>query len=851
MRWIAGAAVVLLAGVVYWVYAGSATGAETGATENSDTAADSGPAGTAIAGAAHGANGHFPANRLEHESSPYLLLHAHNPVDWYPWGPEAFERARSEDKPIFLSVGYSTCYWCHVMERLVFSNAEIAATMNKWFINIKVDREERPDLDRIYMTATNLINRRGGWPNSLFLTPDLEPFFAGTYFPPEDAHGRPGFPTILAAMHDYWVDRRPEVVEVAERMTAAIRQLEAAQQEPPTDPDTVLVHRAAAAIKGRYDAANGGFGGAPKFPPSMRLAFLLDAFEQEGDQRALEIVEHTLAAMSNGGMYDQVGGGFHRYSTDARWRVPHFEKMLYNQADLVRVYARAYRLTGDERWRAVVEDVLAYATREMTSAEGAFFSALDAETEAEEGKYYVWTEVEIRQALGPDSDVFFAVYDLAPMSEGEGRVLFRARELRDVADELGLEVAVLKEQIDQMRVRLRKVRDRRAYPLLDDKNLTAWNGMMIAAYAEASVSLGDEAYQDAAARAARFILARLGSSDGGLKRVSRGETVKHDGYLEDYAYLSEGLLALYLASEEEEWLAAARRTVDAMLRRLWDEEGTGGFFYTEGGADLIVRSKSGQDSALPSGNAVAALALMSLATATGEQVYLDRAREVLRSFGGAMQARPGGFTHMISAARRYLTTDWSAMSRKSPEPAGVTGAGTTPAFQTSTYTGAQVSLPWVDAAGGRGTAGGSLSESILSVSAALADSTPAPGDVVSASVFLEIVDGWHVNANPAASEWLIPTSVTVGADIPVALSQVHYPPGESLYLAGLEETLSVYSGLVVLKVDLVVDPKAQVGTSGEVRLLVTYQACDDERCLAPAEGVAVVDLTVGGREQGD
>ena len=844
VRYAAAAAALLLAGATYWLYAGTEIGAQTGDK--------TGATKTSAALAAHGADSHFPANRLQHESSPYLLLHAYNPVDWYPWGPAAFASARTEDTPIFLSVGYSTCYWCHVMERLVFSDPEIAATMNEWFVNIKVDREERPDLDRIYMTATNLINRRGGWPMSVFLTPDLEPFFAGTYFPPEDAHGRPGFPTILAAIHEYWVDRRPEVEEVAQRLTAAVRQIEAEQQAPPTDPDTALVHRAAAAIKSRYDATNGGFGGAPKFPPSMRLAFLLDAFEQEGDGRAQEIVEHTLAAMSNGGMYDQVGGGFHRYSTDARWRVPHFEKMLYNQADLVRVYARAYHLTGDERWRAVVEDVLGYVTREMTSAQGAVFSALDAETEAEEGKYYVWTAEEIQQVLGADSDVFFALYDLAPMPEGEGRVLFRARELRDVAGELGREMAVLKEQIDGMRVRLREVRDRRAYPLLDDKTLTAWNGMMIAAFAEASVSLGDEAYRDAAARAARFILGRLGGGDGGLRRVSRGETVKHDGYLEDYAYFSEGLLALYQATEEQEWLDAARRTVDAMVRRLWDEEGTGGFFYTQGGRDLIVRSKSGQDSALPSGNAVAALSLMSLASATGERAYLDRARAALRSFGGEMHARPEGFTHMISAARRFLPTDWSAVGgggragprRDSAQEDSETGGGT--------QTAVAIARPLWDAGeGGESSVEGTLSEGILRVSAALSDSTPAPGDAVSATVFLELLDGWHVNANPAASDWLIPTSVTVNADIPLTLSQVHYPSGESLYLAGLEETLSVYSGVVVLKAEMAVDPAARPGTSGDVRLLVRYQACDDQRCLAPEETQVVVGLRVGGGGQGE
>ncbi len=376
------------------------------------------------------------SNKLVGETSPYLLLHAHNPVDWHPWGKEALARAKAEDKPIFLSVGYSTCYWCHVMERLVFSDPQIAALMNEDFINIKVDREERPDIDRIYMKATQLITQHGGWPNSIFLTPGLQPFFAGTYFPPEDAHGRPSFPRVLGIMQQHWRDERGKVLEIAAELTAAIRKMESGREMVAMAPDSVLVVRVLAAIQERYDAINGGFGGAPKFPPGMRLELLMADVERFEKGAAPQIVLHTLAQMARGGIYDQMGGGFHRYSTDAEWQVPHFEKMLYNQAQLVRLYLRAYELTEEPRWRFVAQDIFRFVAREMTATDGAFYSALDAETEAEEGKYYVWTEEELAVVLGAEAELFWTVYGLAPMPEGEGQVLFLETSWAEAAVDL-------------------------------------------------------------------------------------------------------------------------------------------------------------------------------------------------------------------------------------------------------------------------------------------------------------------------------------------------------------------------------------------------------------------------------
>ncbi|MEE2707995.1 MAG: thioredoxin domain-containing protein, partial [Gemmatimonadota bacterium] len=379
-------------------------------------------------------------NRLKDEISPYLLLHAHNPVDWYPWGEEALQRARREQKPIFLSVGYSTCYWCHVMERQVFSNPDIAAIMNEHFINIKVDREERPDLDEVYMTATQLMTGSGGWPNSVFLTPDLKPFYGGTYFPPEDLPGRPAFPKLAFSMSQTFQNERAKAEEYAERVTKAIRaiQAEAFVPDDSVGIDRVLVNRAVDRLKSRYDVQNGGFGGAPKFPQPMQLELLLSDYERTGDVRILPIVTHTLDAMARGGMYDHVGGGFHRYATDVRWRVPHFEKMLYNQSDLSRIYLMAYRITGKAFYVHVAEDILAYVTRDMLGDDGAFYSAMDSETDAVEGQYYLWSDAEIKEVLGDDAELFLWVYGLTAMPEGEGGVLYKASAVDTVAFEIGM-----------------------------------------------------------------------------------------------------------------------------------------------------------------------------------------------------------------------------------------------------------------------------------------------------------------------------------------------------------------------------------------------------------------------------
>lgn len=768
-----------------------------------------------------------PANRLQHETSPYLLLHAHNPVDWYPWGAEAFERARQEDKPIFLSIGYSTCYWCHVMERRVFADPEIAALMNRWFINVKVDREERPDVDQIYMTATQLMNRRGGWPMSVFLTPDLLPFFAGTYFPPEDEHGRPGFTKVLAGLHEYWTERRAEVDTVAEQITDGIRQIHAEDTAfAAGDPDSALVKRAVETMKQQYDSVNGGFGGAPKFPPAMRLELLLDAWESWNDEQALQIVTHTLDAMAAGGIHDQIGGGFHRYATDAEWLVPHFEKMLYNQAQLAQVYLRAYELVGTKRWRQVAERVLQYVSREMTAPAGGFYSALDAETDAVEGKYYVWTDEQIRRQLGSAVEPFFRMFQLAPVPEVEG-----AGVIHVAAGSAGAAAAFSTpdDGLDQARQALLRSRSQRRYPLLDDKIITAWNGMMIATCAEAYRVFGHQPSREAAERAADFVTQHLVTSEGALKRVYRSDGVrgraKYDGYLEDYAHFTDGLITLYVATGSRRWLEFATDVADQMVIRFWDTE-AGGFYYSQaGGEDLIVRVKDASDSALPSANAVAIRCLITLSGYAGRDDMQRKAAQALRSFGGAMTRQPSAYTSMIGAAWDYMRD----------LPLDQRSAGSVPLVQLPNAETRALSLP-DSIVKGQVTVKGSdqISYQIT------------PGATSEVFVDLQIAAGWHINANPASDDWLIPTTITMNSlNLPLELQGVEYPEASRIGVPGTEDSLDVYDGTVRLITAVKLSSTATASLRGDLRLIVQYQACDDDGiCLMPAEWVGVVPLRV-------
>jgi uncharacterized protein YyaL (SSP411 family) len=597
-----------------------------------------------------------PANHLAHESSPYLLQHAHNPVHWYPWGPEALERARQLDRPIFLSIGYSACHWCHVMEHESFEDPDIARLLNEHFVSIKVDREERPDLDQIYMTAVQLLTQHGGWPMSVFLTPDLKPFYGGTYFPPTDRHGLPGFRRLLLALIDAWDNRRAEVTQAAGQITDHL-QLATRTEPSAGDLGPDLIRNVPAALGRIYDPTFGGFGSAPKFPHSMDLRVLLRAWKRFGDDQALHMARHTLDRMAMGGIYDHLGGGFHRYSTDARWLVPHFEKMLYDNALLVPVYLEAYQATGEPSYRRVAAETLAYVRREMTGPEGAFYSTQDADSEGEEGKFYVWSAREVEAVLGPMlADVFGSVYDVMPEGNWEDKnILHRSRGDAQDARLLRMPEEELRPLLAEGRRKLFEVRSRRVWPGRDEKVLTAWNGLTIAAFAQAAQVLDEPSYAADAARAADFLLGQMRTPDGRLLRTtSAGSRPKLNGYLEDYAFLIDALVSLYEATFAPRWLEAALALTEVMLDQFWDPA-EGGFFFT--GRDheaLIARTKDPQDNAVPSGNAMAVTALLRLAKLTGRGDLLDRAETTLRRFRGLLAGHPMAAGQWLTALDFYL-----------------------------------------------------------------------------------------------------------------------------------------------------------------------------------------------------
>ncbi|MDP3091006.1 MAG: aldo/keto reductase [Nitrospira sp.] len=589
-------------------------------------------------------------NRLHTETSPYLLQHASNPVDWYPWGPEALTAARSLNKPILLSIGYSACHWCHVMERESFENEAIAAVMNRYFICIKVDREERPDLDEIYMAATVAMNNgQGGWPMTVFLTPDQEPFFAGTYFPPEDRWGRPGFGTLLKKIADYWEKDAAGVRTQAKDMTERLKG--EGRIPSPISVSASVLDDAVTQFTEDFDKTYGGFGGAPKFPPAAGLSLLLRCYRRTGDAHTLAMVTKTLDMMAAGGIYDHIGGGFARYSTDARWLVPHFEKMLYDNALLARVYVEAYQLTKNPDYRRVACEVLDYVLREMTGPTGGFYSATDADSEGVEGKFFVWQPAEVRAAAGNPEDArrYCALFDITEKGNWEhASIPNRLRPLSEVAMELNLTSDELSETAARVTPLLYRARLQRVPPGLDDKILTAWNGMMLSAMAEAARVFGDARYRDAAMQTADFLLKTHVRSDGRLLRTSRAGRAHLEAYLEDYAYLAEGLIDLYEAGASESYLRAAAGLADRLLSDFIDGE-NGGFFTTAKHHEaLILRSREGADGATPSGNAVAASALARLACHFDRQDWRDAAVGAIRAYGRQITRYPRAFAKSLA-----------------------------------------------------------------------------------------------------------------------------------------------------------------------------------------------------------
>ena len=579
-------------------------------------------------------------NRLANETSPYLLQHAHNPVDWYPWGEEAFAKARAEDKPVFLSIGYSACHWCHVMERESFENEEIAAVLNREFVSIKVDREERPDVDSIYMQAVQMMTGHGGWPMSMFLTPDAVPFYGGTYFPPSDRHGMPGFTRVLLHVSSAYRERRKEVLEASEEVRQALgKQLRV--QRSDASPGRDALDRAAARMASNYDSVHGGFGGAPKFPPSMSLDFLMQVANRNDDSQLREIIVHTLTKMARGGMYDQVGGGFHRYSVDARWLVPHFEKMLYDNALLARLYTRAWQWTKEPYFAQIANEILGFVTREMTSPEGAFYSTLDADSEGVEGKFYVWSRAEVMQLLGAEEGrVFCALYDVTERGNWEEQnILNMPRDPASVADDLDITLDRLADIASRGKCKLYGVRSQRVWPGRDEKVLAGWNGWMLAAFAEAAIAFGK--YEDVVRKNADFLLTRI-DGDGRLIRHA-----KIPGLLEDYSGVAWGLTLAYEATQERRYLDAARGLIDQILARFADSE-NGGFFDTPIDHEkLITRPKDLFDNATPSGTSVACDVLLRHALLFAVPEYERAASDALNSIWPLAERYPSGFGFLL------------------------------------------------------------------------------------------------------------------------------------------------------------------------------------------------------------
>jgi uncharacterized protein YyaL (SSP411 family) len=597
------------------------------------------------------------SNRLVHEKSPYLLQHANNPVSWYPWGVEAFETATVEDKPVFLSIGYSTCHWCHVMERESFEDSQVAELINNVFIPIKVDREERPDLDHIYMAVCQMLTGSGGWPLTILMTPTKEPFFAATYIPKEDRFGRSGLISLIPKIKEVWTHRRKEVTESSEKIVEALRNLD--REQPGESLDRDVLHRTFVAFRESYDEVHGGFGRAPKFPSPHNLLFLLRYWKRSGEEKALQMVEGTLQAMRRGGIFDQVGKGFHRYSTDEMWLVPHFEKMLYDQALLAMAYLETFQATGKVMYGEVAQEIFTYVLRDMTSPEGGFYSAEDADSEGVEGKCYVWTEEDVCAILSKEeADFIMPIFGMAKegnyRDESSGRrtgtnILHLQQNIAEAARQRGIGWGKGEKRIASVSDKLYQARLKRVPPYKDDKILVDWNGLMIAALAKGAQVFGTEQYAEAAIKASQFLLKQMMDSQGRLLHRYRDGEAAILAHLDDYAFLVWGLIELYEATFDAEFLKEASRLNADMLRRFWDANKGGLFFAAEDGEDLLVRKKESGDGAVPSGNSVAFLNLLRLARFFGSKDLEKKAGDMGIAFSQMIHTYPSGHSFFLSA----------------------------------------------------------------------------------------------------------------------------------------------------------------------------------------------------------
>ena len=597
------------------------------------------------------------ANHLRNETSPYLRQHADNPVDWYPWGLEAFEKAQQEDKPVFLSVGYSTCHWCHVMAHESFEHPEVAKLMNETFVSIKVDREERPDIDSVYMKACQVMTGTGGWPLTVILTPDKKPFFAATYVPRESRFGLEGLTELIPRIRDVWATRRAEALSLSDRVTGLLRQTP--QGTAGEDLDEATLKLAYEQLAGTFDEQHGGFSRAPKFPTPTNLLFLLRYWKRSGDATALDMVEKTLQAMRRGGIYDHVGFGFHRYSTDSQWLLPHFEKMLYDQAMVAMAYIEAYQATRKQDYRKTAREIFTYVIRDMTGSEGGFFSAEDADSEGEEGKFYLWTQEQIREALGDgEADLVNKVFNVqkdgnftveATGKKSGASILHLKKPLDDIASDLNLSSQEFQARLNAARQRLFSYRDKRVHPMKDDKVLTDWNGLMIAALAKGAQAFDDPRYAELACSAADFILGSMRKANGRLWHRHRGQWTSVDANLDDYAFLVWGLIELYEATFDATHLRFALELTDDMVKHFWDKDGGGLYLVPDDGEALLVRKKDIHDTALPSANSVAMLNLLRLGRMTGNPELEERAAKLGRALSGSVKESPAAYTQLMVA----------------------------------------------------------------------------------------------------------------------------------------------------------------------------------------------------------
>lgn len=718
-------------------------------------------------------------NRLILESSPYLIQHAHNPVDWFPWGEEAFAKARKENKPVFLSIGYSTCHWCHVMERESFDNEQIASYLNEHFISIKVDREQLPDVDAYFMTSVMLINGQGGWPMSNFLLPDGRPFFGGTYYPAFQ------FKDILEKITHVWQTRQHELIDSAEKITATIENINTSKKTAEKIGHQAI-ENSVANIMGGYDSIQGGFSPAPKFPNEPFLFLLLRQMEKKGEASISKAVIHSLDAMMQGGVYDQIGGGFHRYATDNAWLIPHFEKMLYNQAHLARNYLQAYQLTGNPLYERVVRQILDYLLREMKAPEGGFYSATDADSEGEEGLFFVWKKQENQAALPEDlAELAIDIFGVTDAGNFEGRnILYLPLGLDDYAKRHNVELKELLKKVDKIREILRKIREKRIHPLRDDKILTAWNGMVIAALAEAGYKLDDAKYLEEAKQAAQFILQHSRKDSGALYRAYLNGSASIAAAQEDYAYLAEGFLRLYDATGDHHWLQEAKNLADTMIESFWDKQ-QGGFFMAKHSkiAPQIRNLKEVNDGAIPSGNSVAVRVLAELKNRTGEISYQEKARETVAAFADQVKTHPAAYAYFLLGVDELLSGEVGSIQY---------------------------------AANGAVTARAKL--------------IPLSGKNYRLFVNLDIRPGWHINAHQPLQKDLVATELSLDKNTKAwKLESVIYPEPEYKKLAFQQTELALHENQLQLQATVTsIDKKIAIAP-----INLTIQACNDQHCLAP------------------